>query len=64
MNLYFGVVSSGAPPMPELLPIRLRLPVITGFPELKFMNFNDLVLIPFCFAPRPARCALSLPGEI
>jgi hypothetical protein len=47
-----------------LLPIRLRLPVITCFPELESRNFNDLVLIPFCFARRRARYALSLPGEI
>jgi hypothetical protein len=37
--------------MPEKLPIRLRLPVITCSPDLELRNFNNLILI----APRFAR---------
>ena len=39
--------------MPELLPIPVRLPVVTCFSGLEFKKFEDLVLIPFFGAREP-----------
>jgi hypothetical protein len=47
VNLYVSLFRPGASPMPEILPIRSRRPVITCFSDPESRNLNYLVMIPF-----------------
>jgi hypothetical protein len=62
MNLYLGLVSSGAPPMPEIVADPPSASCYHLFLGTGIQEFQRLGPDPFCFARRP--CALSLPGEI
>jgi hypothetical protein len=64
MNIYFGLVSSGAVPMPEIVADLPSASCYHLFSGTGIREFQRLGPDAFCFARRPARCALSLSGEI
>jgi hypothetical protein len=64
MNIYFGLVSSGAPLMPEIVPDPPSASCYHLFPGTGIQEFQRLGPDPFVLCAPAARSALSLPGEI